>query len=159
LQIAQDNGLLWKCPAGSTTQGSGVIEVVQGMVEELDKSKVIQPHSVDVLLSEWMGYCLLYEAMLSSVLFARDKWLKPGGAILPDTATIVGSLLPLDSTVLYTLLKVMFLWSFLFFVFSFNFVIFFFFLVCCWIWKRCYESSILGKCVWFQHVLCWQGAI
>ncbi|KAM5551558.1 putative protein arginine N-methyltransferase 3 [Rosa sericea] len=87
-RIAKDNGLLWKSPVGSTAHGTGVIEVVQGMVEELDKSMVIQPHSVDVLLSEWMGYCLLYEAMLSSVIFARDKWLKPGGAILPDTATI-----------------------------------------------------------------------
>jgi len=61
------------------------------MVEEIDKSIQIKPHSVDVLLSEWMGYCLLYETMLSSVLFARDKWLKPGGAILPDTASIVSS--------------------------------------------------------------------
>lgn len=61
------------------------------MVEELDKYIQIKPHSVDVLLSEWMGYCLLYESMLSSVLLARDKWLKPGGAILPDTATIVSS--------------------------------------------------------------------
>lgn len=59
------------------------------MVEELDRSIQLQPHSVDVLLSEWMGYCLLYESMLSSVLLARDRWLKPGGAILPDTATIV----------------------------------------------------------------------
>jgi protein arginine N-methyltransferase 3 len=67
------------------------MEVVQGMVEEIDKSIQIKPHSVDVLLSEWMGYCLLYETMLSSVLFARDKWLKPGGAILPDTASIVSS--------------------------------------------------------------------
>ncbi|KAK7856912.1 putative protein arginine n-methyltransferase 3 [Quercus suber] len=67
---------------------TGVIEVVQGMVEELDKSSKIQPHSVNVLLSEWMGYCVLYESILSSVLFARDRWLKPGGAIVPDTATI-----------------------------------------------------------------------
>ncbi|XP_004307081.1 PREDICTED: probable protein arginine N-methyltransferase 3 [Fragaria vesca subsp. vesca] len=87
-RIAKDNDLLLKSSVDSTTHGTGVIEVVQGMVEELDKSMVIQPHSVDVLLSEWMGYCLLYEAMLSSVLFARDKWLKPGGAMLPDTATI-----------------------------------------------------------------------
>ena len=45
-----------------------------------------------MLLSEWMGYCLLYELMLSSVLLARDRWLKPGGAIIPDTATMVSSL-------------------------------------------------------------------
>lgn len=65
------------------------MKVVQGMVEELGNCELIQPHSIDVLLSEWMGYCLLYESMLSSVLLARDRWLKPGGAILPDTATMV----------------------------------------------------------------------
>ncbi|KAF8403658.1 hypothetical protein HHK36_011762 [Tetracentron sinense] len=88
-QIAKDNGMLWVAgPSRHNEQCTGVVNVVQGMVEELDKSIQIQPHSVDVLLSEWMGYCLLYESMLSSVLFARDQWLKPGGAILPDTATI-----------------------------------------------------------------------
>ena len=30
-------------------------------------------------MSEYMGYFLLYEGMLPSVLAARDKWLKPGG--------------------------------------------------------------------------------
>uniref|UniRef100_A0A3Q3L4W6 Protein arginine N-methyltransferase 6 n=1 Tax=Labrus bergylta TaxID=56723 RepID=A0A3Q3L4W6_9LABR len=37
---------------------------------------------VEVIVSEWMGYALLHESMLNSVLFARDKWLKPGGLIL-----------------------------------------------------------------------------
>ncbi|KAL8154401.1 hypothetical protein V2J09_012161 [Rumex salicifolius] len=72
-QIAKENGLL------------SSVQVLHGMVEDL---KEIQPQSVDVLVSEWMGYCLLYESMLSSVLFARDRWLKPGGAMLPDTATM-----------------------------------------------------------------------
>ncbi|CAI7893844.1 unnamed protein product [Closterium sp. NIES-53] len=45
--------------------------------------------SVDVIVSEWMGYALLYESMLPSVLHARDTWLKPGGALLPDTASMV----------------------------------------------------------------------
>ncbi|GJU29669.1 probable protein arginine N-methyltransferase 3 [Tanacetum coccineum] len=36
---------------------------------------------VDVLVSEWMGYCLLYETMLSYVLVARDHWLKTRGAM------------------------------------------------------------------------------
>lgn len=95
MQIAKDNALLW---SGGTDRDknhcTGIIEVVQSMVEELDNAKNIEPHSVDVLVSEWMGYCLLYESMLSSVLFARDKWLKPGGAILPDTATMVSLLNP-----------------------------------------------------------------
>lgn len=43
---------------------------------------------VDVIVSEWMGYALLFETMLDTVLNARDRWLRPGGAVLPDTATI-----------------------------------------------------------------------
>lgn len=43
---------------------------------------------VDVIVSEWMGYALLYESMLDTVLHARDKYLAPGGCLLPDTATI-----------------------------------------------------------------------
>ncbi|KAL2337217.1 hypothetical protein Fmac_011663 [Flemingia macrophylla] len=88
-QVAKDNGLwLSKSQSGVDVLQKGVIEVVHGMVEEIDKTVELEPHSVDVLLSEWMGYCLLYESMLGSVLYARDRWLKPGGAILPDTATI-----------------------------------------------------------------------
>ncbi|OMO62322.1 Ribosomal L11 methyltransferase, PrmA [Corchorus olitorius] len=43
---------------------------------------------VDVIISEWMGYMLLYESMLGSVITARDRWLKRGGLILPSTATL-----------------------------------------------------------------------
>ena len=43
---------------------------------------------VDVLVSEWMGYALLFESMLGSVLAARDRWLRPGGALLPDLALL-----------------------------------------------------------------------
>lgn len=35
-----------------------------------------------------MGYFLLYESMLDTVLYARDKWLVPGGSIFPDQATL-----------------------------------------------------------------------
>ena len=44
--------------------------------------------SFDVLVSEWMGYALLYESMLDTVIAARDTLLKPGGAVLPDVATV-----------------------------------------------------------------------
>lgn len=30
---------------------------------------------VDIIVSEWMGYFLLFENMLNTVLYARDKWL------------------------------------------------------------------------------------
>jgi len=68
------------------------ITLIKGKMEE-----VVVPESVDVIMSEWMGYCtlrpswfalllhslnsllvaLLYESMLPSVLFARDCYLKP----------------------------------------------------------------------------------
>lgn len=35
-----------------------------------------------------MGYFLLYESMLDTVLLARDKYLKKDGLIFPDTATL-----------------------------------------------------------------------
>ena len=35
-----------------------------------------------------MGYFLLYESMLDTVLLARDKYLKKDGLIFPDVATL-----------------------------------------------------------------------
>lgn len=43
---------------------------------------------VDIIISEWMGYFLLYESMLDTVLIARDLHLKEGGLIFPDKASI-----------------------------------------------------------------------
>ena len=66
------------------------VDVVQGKLERLleDPEAIPGAGSFDVLVSEWMGYALLYESMLDTVLAARDKLLKPGGAVLPDIATI-----------------------------------------------------------------------
>lgn len=46
------------------------------------------PEPVDIIVSEWMGYWLLYEMMLKSLVVARDKWLKPGGILFPEAATM-----------------------------------------------------------------------
>ena len=43
---------------------------------------------VDIIVSEWMGYFLLYESMLDTVIYARDKWLVPGGIVYPDKAIL-----------------------------------------------------------------------
>jgi len=59
------------------------ITLIKGKVEEVEL-----PEKVDIIISEWMGYCLLYESMLDTVLFARDKWLKPGGLMFPDKASM-----------------------------------------------------------------------
>ncbi|KAL6596932.1 hypothetical protein ACP70R_047066 [Stipagrostis hirtigluma subsp. patula] len=91
-QVAKNNGLLYdENMQVQQKQGSQVISVVHTKAEELNHKIQIPPNGFDVLVSEWMGYCLLYESMLSSVLYARDHFLKPGGAILPDTATILGA--------------------------------------------------------------------
>ncbi|CDQ84939.1 protein arginine N-methyltransferase 6 [Oncorhynchus mykiss] len=60
-----------------------IIDVIKGTLETIDL-----PEQVDVIVSEWMGYALLHESMLNSVLFARDKWLKAGGLILPSKAEL-----------------------------------------------------------------------
>lgn len=60
------------------------ITLIQSKMEEVE---LPVPH-VDIIISEWMGYFLLYESMLNTVLYARDKWLKPGGLIFPDKAVI-----------------------------------------------------------------------
>ena len=36
---------------------------------------------VDIIVSEWMGYFLLYESMFDSVLFAKNKWLSQNGYV------------------------------------------------------------------------------
>lgn len=84
-QIAKANGYL-KDATNPESNSKGVITVVSGMIEELDETMPVEAGGVDVLVSEWMGYCLLFESMLPSVLHARDRWLKRGGAILPDSA-------------------------------------------------------------------------
>ena len=45
--------------------------MICGKVEEVE----LPVTHVDVIVSEWMGYCLFYESMLETVLYARDKWL------------------------------------------------------------------------------------
>lgn len=59
------------------------IIAIRGKIEEVDI-----PEKVDVILSEWMGYCLLFENMLSSVLIARNRFLSPIGSILPNEASL-----------------------------------------------------------------------
>ncbi|EKX31119.1 hypothetical protein GUITHDRAFT_83399, partial [Guillardia theta CCMP2712] len=61
-----------------------VITVIQGKVEEID----LPVEKVDVIVSEWMGYCLLFEAMFDSIIYARDRWLRDGGMLLPDKAEL-----------------------------------------------------------------------
>ena len=60
------------------------VTIIRGKIEEI----TIPVEKVDIIISEWMGYCLFYESMLDTVLFARDKWLAPNGLMFPDKATL-----------------------------------------------------------------------
>lgn len=62
---------------------SHIVEVIQSSAEDLQL-----PCQVDIIISEWMGYILLRESMLDSVIRARNRWLKPGGAMFPSHATM-----------------------------------------------------------------------
>uniref|UniRef100_A0A8R1HK24 type I protein arginine methyltransferase n=1 Tax=Caenorhabditis japonica TaxID=281687 RepID=A0A8R1HK24_CAEJA len=64
-----------------------IIEVIQAKVEDVN----VLPggyEKVDIIISEWMGYCLFYESMLNTVLVARDRWLKDDGLLFPDKARL-----------------------------------------------------------------------
>lgn len=73
-EIIADNGLDSK------------IVLIKGKVEEVTLPDGID--KVDIIISEWMGYCLFYESMLNTVICARDKWLAKNGLIFPDRATL-----------------------------------------------------------------------
>ncbi|KAK5987396.1 Protein arginine N-methyltransferase 1 [Cladobotryum mycophilum] len=63
---------------------SDKITLIQGKMEEVE----LPFPKVDIIISEWMGYFLLYESMLDTVLYARDTYLNKDGLIFPDKATI-----------------------------------------------------------------------
>eukprot|EP00903_Cladosiphon_okamuranus_P012619 g11806.t1 len=64
-----------------------VVEVIQCSVEELKLDA-----KVDIIISEWMGYFLLRESMLDSLVRARDRWLIPGGLMFPSRCTMMWGL-------------------------------------------------------------------
>lgn len=61
---------------------AGNPSVIRGKVEEITLPDDID--HVDIIISEWMGYALLYESMLDSILHARDKFLRPNGVMAPS---------------------------------------------------------------------------
>ena len=63
-----------------------VVTIIRGKMEEISLPEGVD--KVDIIISEWMGYCLFYESMLDSVLYARDRWLAPDGLMFPDRATL-----------------------------------------------------------------------
>lgn len=72
---------------------NGLSDVVQVVHSTVERARLPPGTRVDVIVSEWMGYALLFENMLDSVLFARDAWLAPDGSVQPSHARIFFSAL------------------------------------------------------------------
>ena len=64
---------------------NGVAEIVR--VIHGDVTDVELPERVDVIVSEWLGGFGIDEGMLVPVIVARDRWLKPGGVMIPGLVT------------------------------------------------------------------------
>jgi SAM-dependent methyltransferase len=71
-------------PALAAANGVGDrVELVRGRIEEIEL-----PEQVDVLLSVMTGTLLFTEGLMPSLYHARDRWLKPGGRMIPDRARL-----------------------------------------------------------------------
>jgi len=62
---------------------SSRIEVIHGKIEEVEL-----PEKVDTVISEPMGVALLHERMIESYFIGRDRFMKPGGKMMPSNGTI-----------------------------------------------------------------------
>ncbi|XP_023176144.2 protein arginine N-methyltransferase 1 [Drosophila hydei] len=60
------------------------VKLVKGRLEDTELPEA----KYDVIISEWMGYFLLYEAMLDTIIYARENLLNPNGKILPNRCSL-----------------------------------------------------------------------
>lgn len=76
-KVMQDNGV------------DNVVKVLQGAVEDIvlpiEEDGLDPDGPIDIMISEWMGYMLLRESMMDSLIRARDKFLhKKTGLMFPS---------------------------------------------------------------------------
>jgi type I protein arginine methyltransferase len=87
-----------------------VSKLAEELVEANDLSDIVRVHHgaasslevdgcVDFIVSEWLGNFALAEGMLKDVLEVRDRFLKPGGRMLPSFVDVM--LAPVEDSVLY----------------------------------------------------------
>lgn len=63
-----------------------IVQVFKQRVEDFELPDGLE--EVDIIISEWMGFFLLHEGMLDSVISARDRFLSADGLMFPASATI-----------------------------------------------------------------------
>jgi len=64
------------------------VKVIHNKVEDISPDSL---EKVDIIVSEWMGFYLVHEGMLDSVLFARDNLLHEDGLLFPSIAKLYAS--------------------------------------------------------------------
>ena len=60
------------------------VVALRGRIEDIEL-----PEQVDVILSVFTGNLLFTEGLMPSLYYARDKYLKPGGVMIPDRARLL----------------------------------------------------------------------
>lgn len=60
------------------------VEVIQG-----DSRQIQLAREFDVVISETIGYLVFDESIVSIMVDARERFLKPGGALIPDSVALV----------------------------------------------------------------------
>jgi predicted RNA methylase len=61
---------------------NGYSDRIQLIHSRIESSEIGE--KVDIIVSEWMGYALYFERMLTSVVIGRNRYLKPEGKMLPS---------------------------------------------------------------------------
>lgn len=64
------------------------VENIQFVKGRLEDTEMPIAEKADIIVSEWMGYFLLFEGMLDSVIYARENHLKENGLMLPNRCNI-----------------------------------------------------------------------
>lgn len=77
IQVLMDNSHV------ANTWLKGKLTVVKSKIEDVNQLAL-----VDTLISEPIGVLLVHERMIESYIVARDRFLKPGGAMVPSMGTI-----------------------------------------------------------------------
>lgn len=60
-----------------------IVHVIHGALEEVEL-----PEKVDIIICDFFGSCLLFDSMFSSLIIARDRFLKPDGCVFPSEANL-----------------------------------------------------------------------
>lgn len=73
--------------ARQMVERNGYADVIE--VRQTEGEDATLPEKVDVIVSEWMGGFGVDENILPALVMMRDRWLRPGGVIVPGRVTAI----------------------------------------------------------------------